>query len=85
MHVENVLLHLVSGILLWRLLAMATGNTARSWVVAALFLVHPMHVESVAWITERKDVLSTPLLLAAMICYVKFTKGHTPPCSCYLP
>ena len=78
MHVENVVLHLISGILLWRLLFLATGKFFRSWIVAALFLLHPMHVESVAWIAERKDVLSTSLLIGAMICYVRFTAAQTP-------
>lgn len=72
MHVENVLLHLLTGLLLWRLIFVCTGKLDRGFVVAALFLIHPMHVESVAWISERKNVLSTPLLLAAMIAYVGF-------------
>lgn len=74
MHVENVLLHLIGGLLLWRLLFLATGSLNRSFIVAALFLIHPMHVESVAWISERKDVLSTPLLLAAMLMYVHYCR-----------
>ena len=77
MHVENVLLHLLGGLLLWRLILVATGHSARGFVIAALFLVHPMHVESVAWISERRDVLSTPLLLAAMLCYVRYAKTET--------
>jgi tetratricopeptide (TPR) repeat protein len=75
MHVENVLLHWMAGMLLWRLLYLGTGQLDRSAIVAGLFLVAPMHVESVAWITERKDVLSTPLLLGTMICYVRFCKS----------
>jgi tetratricopeptide (TPR) repeat protein len=75
MHLENVLLHLLSGLLLWRLIFLATGKLARGFAVAALFLVHPMHVESVAWIAERKDVLSTPLLLAAMLAYARYCGG----------
>jgi hypothetical protein len=74
MHVENVLLHLIAGLLLWRLLFVATGSVNRSYFVAALFLVDPMHVESVAWISERKDVLSTPILLAAMLLYVRYCR-----------
>jgi tetratricopeptide (TPR) repeat protein len=74
MHIENVLLHLLSGILLWWVLFAATGELNRSFAVATLFLVHPMHVESVAWISERKDVFSTPLLLAAMLAYLRFCK-----------
>jgi tetratricopeptide (TPR) repeat protein len=79
MHVENVLLHLLAGILLWRFLNLATGELNLSFAVAAIFLCHPMHVESVAWISERKDVLSTPLLLMAMLAYVRFCRmPHQP-------
>ena len=74
MHVENVLLHLIAGLLVWRLLLSCTGDLNRSFIVAALFLMHPMHVESVAWISERKDVLSTPLLIVAMLAYVRFCR-----------
>jgi protein O-mannosyl-transferase len=76
MHVENVAWHLIGGLLLWWFLRLATGSVYRSYVVAGLFLCHPMHVESVVWITERKDVLSTPLLIGAMIGYVMFTQGR---------
>jgi len=74
MHVENVLLHLMAGLLLWRVLFVAAGELNLGFAVAALFLSHPMHVESVAWISERKDVLSTPLLLAAMLSYLRFRR-----------
>ncbi len=74
LHVESVLLHLITTLLLWRFLWLATGECNFSFCVAALFLCHPMHVESVAWISERKDVLSTPLLLGAMIAYVRYTQ-----------
>jgi hypothetical protein len=78
MHVENVLLHLISGLLLWRLIFITTGKLNWGFAIAALFLVHPMHVESVAWISERKDVLSTPLLLMAMLAYVRYGTSSTP-------
>jgi hypothetical protein len=71
-HVENVFWHALGGILLWVLLSKLTAAAWRSWIVAALFLCHPMHVESVAWISERKDVLSIPLLLAAMLAYWRY-------------
>ena len=74
MHVENVLLHLITGLLLWRTLFVFTGEAWLSYFAAAVFLCHPMHVESVAWISERKDVLSTPLLLAAMLAYAKYSR-----------
>ncbi|MFP4475998.1 MAG: tetratricopeptide repeat protein [Desulfatibacillaceae bacterium] len=57
-HVTNVVLHLLATIFLFLALRRMTGATFRSAFVAALFAVHPMHVESVAWVSERKDVLS---------------------------
>ncbi len=75
MHVENVALHAAGSLVLYGMLATATGAAGRSAVVAGLFAVHPMHVESVAWITERRDVLSTPLLLAAVWAYVRSARG----------
>jgi protein O-mannosyl-transferase len=57
-HITNIVLHIATTLLLFGLLRKATGATLRSAFVAALFAVHPLHVESVAWIAERKDVLS---------------------------
>ena len=74
MHAENVALHAASAVLVLLLLTDATGRPGRSLACAALFAVHPLHVESVAWISERKDALSTPLLLATMCCYVRLAK-----------
>jgi hypothetical protein len=74
MHVENGALHAVSGGLVLLLLADATGRWGRAAVCAALFAVHPMHVESVAWVSERKDCLSTVWLLATACCYVRFAR-----------
>jgi tetratricopeptide (TPR) repeat protein len=59
LHVTNLLLHLCSTIVLFLALRRMTGATGRSAFVAALFALHPLHVESVAWIAERKDALST--------------------------
>ena len=58
-HAVNVLLHLANTLLLLFLLTRLTGALWRSALVAALFALHPLHVESVAWLQERKDVLST--------------------------
>ena len=58
-HLTNVLLHSASTVLLFLVLQWMTGARWRSAFVAALFAVHPLHVESVAWVAERKDVLST--------------------------
>ena len=57
-HLTNILLHTANVVLLFRILLRMTGALWRSAVVAALFALHPMHVESVAWAAERKDVLS---------------------------
>jgi len=59
LHITNVALHVVSTLALFGVLVRLTGAMGRSAFVAALFAVHPLHVESVAWIAERKDVLST--------------------------
>lgn len=74
MHLVNVLFHLFNTVLLFRLLYVATGSTWRTTLVAGLFALHPLHVESVAWISERKDVLSTFFWLAAMIAYSAWTR-----------
>ena len=57
-HVTNLLFHAANVVLLFGLLRRMTGAAGRSAFVAAMFAVHPLHVESVAWVTERKDVLS---------------------------
>ncbi len=68
-HDVNVLLHAVNAILLFWILKRATGYTARSWMVAALFALHPFNVENVAWIAERKTMLSTLFFLLAIVAY----------------
>ena len=71
-----MLLHTANTLLLFAALAAATGLRARSAFVAALFALHPLHVESVAWIAERKDVLSTFFGLAALLMYVRYALGN---------
>lgn len=71
-HLTNVLFHIANGILLFLLLWRMTSATWRSALVAALFAWHPMHVESVAWIAERKDVLSTFFGLLALLAYANY-------------
>ena len=70
-HVTNVILHAANAVFLFMALAHATGYTARSAFVAALFALHPLHVESVAWVAERKDVLSIFFGLASLWAYVR--------------
>jgi protein O-mannosyl-transferase len=73
-HLSNVILHVINTSLLFLLLYMMTRGAWRSLFVASMFALHPLHVESVAWIAERKDVLSTLLMLLTMICYAVYTK-----------
>jgi protein O-mannosyl-transferase len=73
-HFTNVLFHVADTVLLFAFLARATGMQLRSAVVAALFALHPLHVESVAWITERKDVLSVFFGLVALLTYVQYAR-----------
>lgn len=74
MHLVNVAFHLLNTALLFYLFYAATGSTWRTTLVAGLFALHPLHVESVAWISERKDVLSTFFWLAAMCAYGAWTR-----------
>ena len=76
-HVVNLLIHAVNSCLVYVLLRSATRLTWPSFFVAAVFAVHPVHVESVAWIAERKDVLSTFFVLLTMLVYVRFTRTRT--------
>jgi len=68
-HAVNLLFHISNTILLFLLLARLTARVLPSAIVAALFALHPMHVESVAWISERKDVLSTFFGLLCLLTY----------------
>ena len=74
-HVTNLLFHLANTVLLFLLLRRLTAATWRSAFVAALFALHPLHVESVAWISERKDVLSMFFGLLALIAYTRYVTG----------
>ena len=71
-HLTSVLLHALNTALLFAFLRSATGMTARSFAVAALFGIHPLHVESVAWISERKDVLSTLFWMLGLLTYQRW-------------
>jgi tetratricopeptide (TPR) repeat protein len=74
-HLTNVLLHCANVVLLFLLLARMTGAPWRSAVVAGLFALHPLRVESVAWVAERKDVLSTFFALLALRAYAIYAEA----------
>jgi hypothetical protein len=73
-HAVNLLFHTVNGLLLFGLLMRMTGAHWPCAATAMLFAVHPLHVESVAWVTERKDVLSTLFWLATLWAYVRYAE-----------
>ena len=73
-HMVNVLFHLANTALLFWVLFRMTGGLWRSAFVAALFALHPLHVESVAWVAERKDVLSTFFWILTMWAYLRYTE-----------
>jgi hypothetical protein len=75
-HLENLLLHCANAVFLYSLLNRLTGATWRSALVAALWAVHPLRVESVAWITERKDMLMAFFGLLSLRAYVDYV--HRP-------
>jgi protein O-mannosyl-transferase len=76
-HITNILLHTANVLLLFHFLNRATGHRWPSAFVAALFAVHPVHAESVAWVTERKDVLSMLFGLLSLNFYVRYAQTGT--------
>jgi hypothetical protein len=75
-HLTSVLFHIANSLLLFAILKKMTSAFWRSLCVAMLFAVHPLHIESVAWVAERKDVLSTFFGFLAISVYVDFTKSQ---------
>jgi tetratricopeptide (TPR) repeat protein len=82
-HLTNLVFHIANTLLLFYVLFLMTGALWRSAFVAALFALHPLHVESVAWVSERKDVLSTFFWLLTMWFYVRYVKR--PSFASYIP
>ena len=72
---ENALIHVSNTLLLFLFLKRVTGASWQSAIVAALFALHPLHVESVAWAVERKDTLSTFFGLLSLLAYVRYTEA----------
>jgi tetratricopeptide (TPR) repeat protein len=83
-HFTNVALHAANGVLLFLLLRMLTGTLWRSVAAAALFALHPLRVESVAWVAERKDVLSGCFGLLALIAYARYAQRRLQNADCRL-
>jgi protein O-mannosyl-transferase len=74
-HVTNVLFHILNSLLLFFIFKRIGGSLWKSAFVAALFALHPLHVESVAWVAERKDVLSTFFCLVTLWCYIRYVES----------
>src|SRR6185295_10396038 len=72
-HLTSVIIHTINTLLLFWLFWWMTGALWASGFVAALFAVHPLHVESVAWVAERKDVLSGLFFFLTLHAYVRYT------------
>ncbi len=81
-HLTSLLIHAFSAVLLFRVLTACTGAAWRSALVAALFALHPLHVESVAWVSERKDVLSGLFWMLVMGAWLRYARR--PSAAAYL-
>lgn len=75
-HVTSLVLHIANSLLLLTVLYRMTGAAVRSAVVAAFFAIHPMHVESVAWVAERKDVLSTLFFMLTLLAHARYVRNR---------
>src|SRR4030095_16818206 len=78
-HLTNVILHTISVVLLFLVLKQMTDALWQSAFVAALFAIHPLHVESVAWIAERKDVLSAVFFMLTLAAYSRYACAPSAP------
>lgn len=76
-HLINIALHILNALLAWKLCTRIglPGGASAAWLVGAVFALHPVHVESVAWVTERKNVLSGFFYLASMLAYLRFDEA----------
>ncbi len=83
-HVVNIFIHIFNTWLVFLLIKHLAKNNTISLVTALLFAIHPMHVESVAWISERKDVLYTFFFLLSLLSYLKYTTAEVNRTKLYL-
>ena len=77
LRIGSIVLHCASTILLYLFLVQTTARRWASVIVAALFALHPLRVESIVWVSERKDTLSTFLFLATLLAYVQYTRTRS--------
>ncbi len=84
-HGVNIFLHAANAMLVFLLLLRMTGKHWRSAFVAALFAVHPLHVESVAWVSERKDLLCAFFGLLALLAYVRYAAAPSNKVAHHIP
>jgi len=77
LRIGSIVLHCASTILLYLFLVQTTARRWASLIVAALFALHPLRVESIVWVSERKDTLSTFLFLATLLAYVQYTRTRS--------
>lgn len=82
-HLVNVFFHIINTLVLYHIFYKTTGETWKSCFVAGLFAIHPLHVESVAWVAERKDVLSTMFWMLTITTYIRY--AGKPRLSTYIP
>ena len=75
-HLSNILIHAATAVLLFLVLLQMTGGFWRSAIVALLFSIHPLRAESVAWVSERKDVLSGLFFMATLWAYTRYARGR---------
>jgi protein O-mannosyl-transferase len=75
-HIDNIILHILNALLLWMVLEQLAIPYA--WLCAAIFALHPMQVETVAWIAERKNLLSCFFYLLSVLCFFKFLPPNIP-------
>lgn len=77
-HLVNIIIHILNALLLFFMLRSGTGRTWPSAIAAMLFALHPINVDSVAWVAERKNILSTFFGLSAILAYIRYSRGRRP-------
>ena len=75
-HLDNILIHIINIVLVFWFIMLLTGNPESGFICSMLFAIHPLNVESVAWVSERKNVLYTLFFLSSLIAYLKYLKDE---------